>query len=421
VDDAVLRQLRMELRFRNAEPVSRDVMASPAHAALAREAAQKSIVLLKNAADILPLKPDSRLAVIGHLAAVPNTGDGGSSNTVSPHIVTPLEGLRAAFQHVTHDDGFDLERAKEIAQGAEAVLVVVGYTKDDEGEFVSPDTTANLRSLFPAPMTPEEIGIATAVASGLAARAEESGAFSRGGDRAMLRLRETDEALIRAVSGVNNHVVVAVMSGSAVLMNAWEDAVQGILMLWYPGMEGGHALADVLLGTVNPSGKLPFSIARDEAHYPHFERDATTITYDLWHGYRKLERDGNTAAYPFGFGLSYTTYAYKNVHLELREDKVQLSLQVTNTGQRAGEEIVQVYVSALNSAVERPVKELRAFTRVALLAGETKTVSLSIPTSSLAYFNEEKDDFVLEALEYEFIAARHSADSAGLRSRLRIG
>jgi beta-glucosidase len=421
VDDAVLRMLRSQLRFEPMKSVTREVMASPAHAALAREAAQKSIVLLKNAADILPLQPSSKLAVIGTLAGVPNTGDGGSSNTVSPHIVTPLEGLNAAFHHVTHDDGSDLERAQRLARGADAVLLVVGYTKDDEGEFISPDSTANLSALFPAPRAPEEIAVATTIASGMAARAEESGAFSTGGDRGALNLRAADEALIRAVAEVHDRVIVAIMTGSAVLMNAWQDAVQGILLLWYPGMEGGHALADVLLGTVNPSAKLPFSIAADESHYPHFDRDATTITYDLWHGYRKLERDGNAAAYPFGFGLSYTTYTYSNLNLSVENDTVTVRLEVTNTGQRAGEEIVQVYVSALNSAVERPVKELKAFARVALLAGETKTVALSIPTSSLAYFDEEKDDFVLEALDYEFIAARHSADPAALRSRVRLG
>ena len=266
IDDANLRMLRMQLRFGQADfadsaAADLGVMGSPAHRKLAREAAQKSIVLLKNTGDLLPLHPKTRLAVIGSLAAIPNTGDGGSSNTVSEHIVTPLEGVQAGFAHITHDDGDDLERAKTIARAAEAVLLVVGYTKADEGEFVSPDTTSGLRGLFPAPTTPAEAQIAASVASGLAARAEASGAFSRGGDRASLRLSASDEALIQAVASVNQNVIVAVMAGSAVLMNPWEGAVSAIVLLWYPGMEGGHALSDVLLGRVNPSGKLPFSIA----------------------------------------------------------------------------------------------------------------------------------------------------------------
>lgn len=421
IDNANLRMLRMQLRFTQSDAVDVSVMASPAHQQLAREAAQKSIVLLKNAGNLLPLRAQTRLAVIGHLAAVPNTGDGGSSNTVSPHIVTPLEGLQAGFAHVTHDDGHDLERAKALARTAETVLLVVGYTKADEGEFVSPDTTSGLRSLFPTPTKPAEAQIAASVASGLAARAEASGAFSRGGDRASLRLRPSDELLIQAVASVNQNVIVAVMAGSAVLMNAWEDAVSAIVLLWYPGMEGGHALSDVLLGRVNPSGKLPFSIAKNESDYPYFDRDAATITYDLWHGYRKLERDGNPAAYPFGFGLSYTTYAYGNLRLEQQGDAVVASLQVTNIGQHAGEEIVQVYASALNSRVERPVKELKAFVRIALQPNQTSTVSLSVPISSLEFFDEQLGEFTLERAEYGFIVARHSADTEALRGQIRLG
>ena len=421
IDDANLRMLRMQLRFAQSDAVDPGVMASPAHQRLAREAAQKSIVLLKNAGELLPLHPKTRLAVIGHLAAVANTGDGGSSNTVSPHIVTPLEGLQAGFTHVTHDDGQDLEQAKEMARAAEVVLLVVGYTKVDEGEFIAPDTTSGLRTLFPKPTTAVEAQIAESVASGLAARAEASGAFSRGGDRASLRLRPADEALIQAVAGVNKNVIVAVMAGSAVMMNPWENAVGAIVLLWYPGMEGGHALCDVLLGRVNPSAKLPFSIAKDESDYPHFDRDADTVTYDLWHGYRKLERDGNAAAYPFGFGLSYTTYKYSDLQLESRQNAVMVTLQVTNTGHNAGEEIVQVYVAALNSKVDRPVKELKAFARVALQPNETKSVTLGVPISSLEYFDEQLGEFSLESGEYEFIAAQHSADAAALRGTRRLG
>ena len=420
LDDANLRMLRMQLRFEQSNAVDAGVMGSPAHRQLALEAAQKSIVLLKNAGDLLPLHPQTRLAVIGHLAAIANTGDGGSSNTVSAHIVTPLEGVQTGFAHVTYDNGYDLERAKELARAAEAVLLVVGYTKADEGEFVSPDTTSGLRSLFPAPSTPAEAQIAASVASGLAARAEASGAFSRGGDRASLRLRPADELLIQAVASVNQNVIVAVMSGSAVLMNIWEDAVSAVALLWYPGMEGGHALSDVLLGRVNPSGKLPFSIAEVDAHYPHFDRGATTVSYDLWHGYRKLERDGNAAAYPFGFGLSYTTYAFSDLQLEQRPNRVTATLKVTNTGQNPGEEIVQLYVAALDSKVERPVKELKAFARVALQPSQTSTVTLNIPISSLEYFDEQLGDFTLEPTEYEFIVAQHSADANALRGKIRL-
>ena len=426
IDDANLRMLRMQLRFAQSQTVDSksvdsSVMGSQAHRQLALEAAQKSIVLLKNSGDLLPLPSDTRLAVIGGLAAIANTGDGGSSNTVSEHIVTPLEGVRAGFAQITYDDGQDLERAKELARSSESVLLVVGYTKADEGEFVSPDTTSGLRGLFPAPITPAEVEIAGQVASGLAARAEASGAFSRGGDRASLRLRPSDEALIQAVASVNQNVIVAVMAGSAVLMNAWEDAVSAIALLWYPGMEGGHALSDVLLGRINPSGKLPFSIAKQEAHYPDFDRDAIAVTYDLWHGYRKLERDGHAAAYPFGFGLSYTTYAYSDLRLGRQGETVEATVDVTNTGHNPGEEIVQLYVAALASTVERPIKELKAFARIALRPNETKRVTMRVPISSLGYFSEQASEFTLEHGEYEFIAAQHSADVNALRGKIRLG
>jgi beta-glucosidase len=183
-------------------------------------------------------------------------------------------------------------------------------------------------------------------------------------------------------------------------------------------MEGGHALADVLLGNVNPSGKLPFSIAKDESHYPFFDKDAVSIEYDLWHGYKKLERDGNIAAYPFGFGLSYTTYEYKNLMLEDNKGNVHISLEVHNTGTRDGTEIVQIYVTALHSKVERAKKELKAFTRVFVPAGQVKLARLAVDLEDLRYFDQTQDKFVFESLEYEFIAAQNSADLAALRQRI---
>jgi beta-glucosidase len=417
VDDAVRRMLRMQLAFSSDTPDA-GVIANPQHVALAREAAEKSIVLLKNEDELLPLVLSTKLAVIGRLADTPNTGDGGSSNTVAPYVITPLKGLREAFTQVAHDNGSDLERAKDVARDSDVVLLVVGYTAEDEGEFVSPDTSAGLASLFPPP-APEEMDIAGKIIEGLQQR-RLTGGFARGGDRASLRLRPDDEALIAAVSSVNPNTIVAVMAGSAVLI-PWDLSVKGILMLWYPGMEGGHALADILRGAVNPSGKLPFTIASSESHYPLFDREATAVTYDLWHGYRKLERDGNTAAYPFGFGQSYTSFEYSNLSLEHSDEAIRVQLEVTNTGTRFGEEIVQVYVAAPNSRVERAVKELKAFTRISLNTGETRTVTLYIPTSSLAYFDETVNAFLVEPLEYEFIAARHAGDEQSLRSRISVG
>jgi beta-glucosidase len=189
-------------------------------------------------------------------------------------------------------------------------------------------------------------------------------------------------------------------------------------------MEGGHALADVLLGRVNPSGKLPLVIPRRASDLPYFDRNATEIEYDLWHGYRKLERGGQAPAFPFGFGLSYTSYTYADLTIKQDvlgpSDTLTASLSVTNTGPCAGEEIVQLYVTAIGSAVERAPKDLRAFGRVSLQPGETKDVQLSVPVSGLAYYDETEARFVIEPIEYELFVGAHSLDPNALRAQFVV-
>jgi beta-glucosidase len=188
-------------------------------------------------------------------------------------------------------------------------------------------------------------------------------------------------------------------------------------------MEGGHAFADVLLGRVNPSGKLPLSFPRSAFDLPFFDRDAPAITYDLWHGYRKLERDGVEPAFPFGFGLSYTTFAYR--HLRLAQDSLGsaetlvATVEVTNTGSVAGDEVVQLYIGAQGSVVERASKELKAFARVGLSPGETHVVRLEVPIADLAYY-DDKRGWVVEPIEYEVIVGRHAHDKDALRARCRV-
>ncbi|MFL7869562.1 MAG: glycoside hydrolase family 3 C-terminal domain-containing protein, partial [Anaerolineales bacterium] len=245
-----------------------------------------------------------------------------------------------------------------------------------------------------------------------------------GGDRSSLTLHAEDETLIHEIAGVNPQTVVVVMGGSGVIMENWREQVPAILMLWYPGMEGGHALADVLLGKVNPSGKLPFAIPKNADHLPFFDRDATKIEYDLWHGYRKLARDGHNPAFPFGFGLSYTQYQYAN--LELSKDQLnpsetlQVSLDITNTGSQTGDEIVQLYISPLGSSVERAPIELKAFTRTTLQPGETRRVHLDVPVSRLAYYDENQSEFVVEPIKYQVSIGAHSADERALKAQFHI-
>jgi beta-glucosidase len=421
IDDAALRLLRQQIRFaqgRDPQAYSTSVVGSEAHRQIARQAAEKSIVLLKNEGGLLPLRDVKRLVVIGKLADTPNTGDSGSSNTRPAYVVTPLQGLRKALGErvtVDYDDGSDLDHAIEVAKGADVVVLVVGYTHLDEGEYISPDMIAPFVAGFPPP-SPEEMPIAKAMME--ASSMQDINASPPGGDRKLLTLHPDDEALIQSVAAVNDRTVVAIMAGSAVITEAWRAQVPGILMLWYPGMEGGHAFADLLLGWVNPSGKLPCVFPKRAEDLPHYEINASTITYNLWHGYRKLERDGVEPAFPFGYGLSYTTFQYGNLHLEKprlgQQDILVAVLEVTNTGGVAGEEIVQFYVATHGSRVERAPKELKAFTRVALQPGETQTVRVEIPVKELAYYDEQQG-WTVEPLVYELIAARHSLDEKAQR------
>ncbi len=425
IDDAVLRLLRGQFSLPSDSGYSSDLVGCEKHRELAREAARKSFVLLKNERDLLPLKNTKKLAVIGRLAGIPNTGDRGSSNTHPAYVVTPLKGIEKALAGKTdvhYHDGADLTKAQEVARSAEAVILVVGYTYEDEGEFVSPDTRKALMSFFPRPSLREIPAVLKLAIKNLASRKTKS--FSPGGDRDLLTLRSQDEDLIRAVTHANPNTIVAVMGGSAIIMENWRELAPAILMIWYPGMEGGHALADVLFGKVSPGGKLPFVIPASAEHLPFFDRDATEIEYDLWHGYRKLDRDGNQPAFAFGFGLSYTTFSYSDLILEQDqlkpEDTIKVSLQVTNTGEFAGEEVVQLYVSAIGSSVERPPKELKAFTRISLQPGETRPVIFELPVVQLAYFDETQMEFVVEPIEYELMAGSHSLDPNSLKARFSI-
>ena len=214
------------------------------------------------------------------------------------------------------------------------------------------------------------------------------------------------------------------MAGSAVITEAWRHEVPVILMLWYPGMEGGHALADVLLGRVNPSGRLPCTFPKSAEDLPTFDRDATAISYDLWHGYRKIARDQASAAFPFGFGLSYTNFRYAELRLaatDLAPDGVLEALvQVTNAGSVAGEEVVQLYVGARHSRVERAPWELKAFARVPLAPGETRTVRLAVPVADLAFWDEAAGDWVIEPIGYTVRAARHAEDAESLEAAFHV-
>ena len=201
---------------------------------------------------------------------------------------------------------------------------------------------------------------------------------SQGGDRASLRLHPTDEQLIADARAVCDRVVVAVMAGSAVVM-PWLDTAAAALMVWYPGSEGGHALADVLLGRAEPGGRLPFAVPHDESHLVDFDRDADTAVYGLLHGQWHLDARGTPAHLPFGHGLGYTTFELGEARLE--GDRVTVA--VANTGSRAGSTVVQVYGSVPGSAHEHPLKRLVGFAKVRLDADQSTQAAVAVDRSLL--------------------------------------
>lgn len=377
LDRSVRRIVRAQLCFglegreRTDDPAARE---TPEHLALAREVAQRGLVLLRNevpvgdTAALLPFAADASLVVVGPLAAVENIGDTGSSNVTPTDVVTVLEGLAARFE-VTHVETAD----RATLEAADVAVVVVGLTAEDEGE-----------------------------------------ATVGAGDRETLALSDEDRALVQAVAEVHDRVLVVVMGGATVLLD-FADAVEGIVFAFYPGLQGGHALADVLTGDVAPSGRLPFTIPFDTDDMPAWTPAPEAFTYGYFHGYRHLQNQDVAPRYPFGFGLSYATFSYGPLALSSDEitspdDVVEVTLEVTNDGSVRAIETVQLYVAVQGSRVERAPEDLRAFTQVALEPGETLPVTLTLPARDLMFWDGTTHEWVLEATDYELRASRHAGD-----------
>ena len=433
LDDAVLRQLRVQLAMpKGTYPAC--LRGCAEHRALAGEAATKAIVLLKNRAPaggpsdaqpLLPLDPVRSLAVIGPLAAVANLGDRGSSDTRPEPgvVVTPLGGLQAAAAPgaVRHASGASIQEALALAADCDAALLVLGLDWRLEGEHIHPGDIAPILRQMPPPhpllqrwWPPVARAIAAITSYG---SAREGGDFASG-DRTDLALPAEQVALIQAVVAANPRTVVVLMGGGAILMEAWRQAVPAILLLWYPGQQGGQALADVVFGRVSPSGRLPFAIPTSSDHWPAFEPRARQVRYDLWHGYRRLQRDGHPAAFPFGFGLSYSAFELSDAVAELADGaaasggapQLQAGVVVANVGAMASEAVVQVYVQPPGMAVERPRRILVGFGRVALEPGGSQRLCLPMPLRRLAYFDEATSHFWLEAGLHRLHFAQHSED-----------
>jgi beta-glucosidase len=377
VDDAVRRILRRKLFYatrRDPRVYPPSLVGSAEHVALAREVAEKSMVLLKNDGPLLPLDKAAlkTLAVLGRRALADNLGDHGSSRVYPPHVVTLLEGLRESVgrdARIVFEPGSDLAKARRAAREADAVVVVAGLDHTDEGESIP-----------------------------------QKGRGERGGDRRSLALHADEQQLIEAAAAENKRVVVVLVGGSALTMEEWRSDVPAILMAWYPGMDGGHALARILFGEVNPSGKLTVTFPGETSWLPPFDPAARSVEYGYYHGYTLAEKKGIEPPFPFGYGLSYTRFSYSGLRLSAKamaaDGALDVAVDVANTGSRAGEEVVQLYAAFPKSAIDRPVKLLRGFEKVPLAAGEVLTVRFRLSAADLAYYDTASHAWRVETTQY---------------------
>ncbi|GLY68175.1 glycoside hydrolase family 3 C-terminal domain-containing protein [Amycolatopsis taiwanensis] len=352
-----------------------------AHHALAREVAGRSIVLLKNEGDLLPLARETKLAVIGAFAEQPRYQGAGSS------LINPTKLDKA------------IDEIRALATGA--VSYAAGFTLDGSGD------NAALRKDAVAAASAADVAV---VFLGLPAAAE-----SEGYDREHIDLPAVQLELLDAVLAANSRTVV-VLSNGAVVSLPFRDRVPSIVEGWLLGQAGGGAIADVLYGIVNPSGKLTETIPlrlQDTPSYGNFPGEFGHVRYGegILVGYRWYDARDLDVAYPFGHGLSYTTFSYGDASAAVNANgDIAVTVAVTNTGAMAGRETVQLYTSLARSVVERAPRELKAFASVALESGETREVSLTVRRKDLAYWDIRVDRWVVEGGEYTVEVAASSRD-----------
>lgn len=372
-------------------PIDESIINQPDVLALVEEASEKGMVLLENRDQLLPLPDGARVLVVGPDGDVARLGDSGSSQ-VAPaesQVVTPLAGLRAVGgdQHGASVD-FEptLAGALAAAPNYDAVVLVVGMQHTDEGEgYGGGDDRESLDLNGPHPE---------------------------------LWTAEKPRAWIDQLASVTPNLIVVLEVGGAIVEPSLEQA-RALLYSFYPGQAGGTALARLLFGDANFSGKLPFTVASDASQYPPFGDSGEVAQYDYLHGYRKFDGEGLAPRYHFGSGISYTSFAYSNLSLPCSAGVTESGMlvaevDVTNTGAVAGTEIVQLYIGYPNTAVRRSVKELKAFTRVELAPGETQRVQLTVPARDFRYY-DATNGWTTEFVEHVALVGP-SADPARLLS-----
>ena len=380
LDDSCRRILGLIVKYASLEKVKADY---EAHHAIARRAAGESIVLLKNENDTLPLGKDSKIAVIGSFAEAPRYQGLGCSIVNPRELLGPLAEIEKKAADVTYASGYDEEHNTNGELLAESVNVA---------------KTTECVILFAG--LPEHLETETH-------------------DREDYNIPESHIRLIEAVSSVNPNTVIVLQNGSAVAMSPWMDKVPAIVEAWLGGEAGAGAIADVLFGDVNPSGKLAVTFPErieDIPGYLNFPGENGKHVYSegIFVGYRYYEKKEIMPTFPFGYGLSYTEFQYSDIKLDkdimTNQDSLKVSFTVTNTGDRAGKETVQLYVKPNGSRLKRPVKELKEFTKVHLESGESKVVAFSLDNRDFAYYDDYHQEWVVDSGIYTIKMGASSAD-----------
>ena len=369
---------------------------TPEQRAVARRAAAESIVLLKNAGELLPLDPAKikSVAVIGPNAAVARTGGGGSSLVHPTSAVTPLDGIK--------------QRAGAKVQITYALGVGI---PGEDPKNDTPEAREQLRK--------EAVATAAKADAAIVVVGDSPAIESESFDRKTLDLPEGQDELIQEVAKVNRNTVVVFNAGGPVNVSRWVDNVPALMDAWFGGEEVGHAVADVLFGDVNPSGKLPFSFINEwkqSPAYGNYPGENLHVKYaeGIYVGYRYFDKHEIAPQYPFGYGLSYSHFGYSDLKISPAKasgnSQFTVTLKLANQGKRAGAEVVQLYVHDGHSAVDRPVKELKAFRRVELSPGQSMVVSFTLDKDALAYYSTQKKDWIAEPGKFDVLVGSSSRD-----------
>lgn len=402
VDEKVGDVLRVMIKTNVLDPKKRfgpGSMNTKEHQQATYDAAAEAIVLLKNQNNLLPLDFSSikSLAVIGDNATRKHSNGGLSSEIKAVYEVTPLEALRAKW-----GDKVDIR----FAQGYEKLSTFVEGSNNGQSSGTFSSKTQESDALLK-----EAVEVARTSDVALLVCGLNHDYDTESFDRLNMDIPYGQVKLIQEVVKANPRTIVVMIAGSPLNMAAVDICSPAIVWAWFNGMEGGNALVDVLSGKVNPSGKMPFttpvSLDQSPAHaLGNFPGRDLKVNYeeDILVGYRWFDTKGLPVVYPFGYGLSYTTFDYSNLNTDKetydQADTIQATFTLTNTGDREGAEVAQLYVSDPVCSVMRPVKELKGFKKVFLKPGESRRITLDIPVSSLAFYSEAQSQFVVEPGEF---------------------